>query len=67
MLADQDQARARKHPAVTIDQAVAPDESPIFDEKVVLAVPKGRILKELRPVLITSESLSGSRMANESI
>ncbi len=44
MLADQDQARARKLTAVTTDQAA-------IDEKIVLAVPKGRILKELRPVL----------------
>ncbi len=44
MLAHEDQARARKHPVVTTDQAA-------FDEKIVLAVPKGRILKELRPVL----------------
>jgi ATP phosphoribosyltransferase len=47
MLADQDQARARKYPAVT----TTPDEAPTSDEAIVLAVPKGRILKELRPVL----------------
>ena len=45
MLADQDQARARKYPAVTTNQAAASDEA------IVFAVPKGRILKELRPVL----------------
>ena len=45
MLADQNQARARKHSTVTTDIAAA------FDESIVLAVPKGRILKELRPVL----------------
>ena len=44
MLADQDQARARKHRIVT-SAAVA------FDEQIILAVPKGRILKELRPLL----------------
>ena len=51
MLADQDKARARKHPTVTTETAAAFGESPIFDESLVLAVPKGRILKELRPVL----------------
>ena len=45
MLAHQDEARARKHPTVTTDSAAA------FDESIVLAVPKGRILKELRPLL----------------
>ena len=45
MLADQDKARARKHPTVTTDTAAA------LDESIVLAVPKGRILKELRPLL----------------
>jgi ATP phosphoribosyltransferase len=45
MLADQDKARARKHPIVTTKTAAA------FDESIVLAVPKGRILKELRPLL----------------
>src|SRR6201996_5396530 len=44
MLADQDKARARKPPVVSTDQAAS-------DEAIVLAVPKGRILKELRPVL----------------
>jgi len=45
MLADEDEARARKHPTVTTDTAAA------LDESIVLAVPKGRILKELRPLL----------------
>jgi ATP phosphoribosyltransferase len=36
---------------VTTDQAAAYDEAPISDEAIVFAVPKGRILKELRPVL----------------
>jgi ATP phosphoribosyltransferase len=45
MLANQDKARARKHPIVTNTSAAA------FDESIVLAVPKGRILKELRPLL----------------
>ena len=44
MLADQDQASARKHLIVSTEQTG-------FDESVVLAVPKGRILKELRPLL----------------
>ena len=45
MLAHQDKARARKHPIVTNISTAA------FDESIVLAVPKGRILKELRPLL----------------
>jgi ATP phosphoribosyltransferase len=45
MLADETKARARKHPVVSTQSAAA------FDESIVLAVPKGRILKELRPVL----------------
>jgi ATP phosphoribosyltransferase len=51
MLADEANARARKYSTVTTHQARASDKAAIFDEAIVLAVPKGRILKELRPVL----------------
>jgi ATP phosphoribosyltransferase len=45
MLAHQDKASARKYLIVSIQHG------PGSDESIVLAVPKGRILKELRPLL----------------